>query len=282
MRVPDQVRDCCCFIYVNIGAKHKLGGTGFFIGEKVVEDGPEHIRFVYLVTAKHIIDKIKEASPKPTMGMRLNVVGGDAVDVDIPIEGWLYHPTDTSVDAAIIPVAHLKGLEIVSLPIPEMTLTDERIKQYRIGIGDEVCITGLFYKHYGSKRNSPILRTGNIAMMTGERIKAKKFGDIDAYLIELRSIGGLSGSPVFVHTQQDTKHTLLWMGLIHGHWEIEEDTIDVANDSSKKPDKEPLNVGIGIVVPANKILEITKREELIKAKEAARKEFLDRNPPKKP
>jgi hypothetical protein len=116
-------------------------------------------------------------------------------------------------------------------------------------------------------------------MMPQEPIKTR-YGLADAYLIELRSIGGLSGSPVFVHTRllKDGKeqHTLSWMGLMHGHWDIEEDLIDTLDDT----DNQQLNVGIGIVVPANKILEITQQEVLMKAKEEGRKLFQERNTPK--
>ena len=54
----------------------------------------------------------------------------------------------------------------------------------------------------GRDRNFPIVRTGHIAMMPDEKIPKVKIGDwegnADAYLIESRSIGGWSGSPVFV------------------------------------------------------------------------------------
>ena len=45
--------------------------------------------------------------------------------------------------------------------------------------------------------NLPIVRLGAIAAMPGEYIKTD-WGCLRAYLIEARSIGGLSGSPVFI------------------------------------------------------------------------------------
>jgi hypothetical protein len=272
MQVPDNIRDCCCFIYCDTGEGHKLVGTGFFVGEKVAEDGPENFKYVYLVTAKHIVAGIKCKTPIPNMGIRVNVSGGETIDIDIPINSWLFHPDDTSVDAAILPVWNMGGADIKTIP-PDIAITDELTKKHGIGIGDEVCITGLFYKHYGNKRNLPILRIGNIAMMLGERIKTTHFGLIQAYLVELRSIGGLSGSPVFVHIvtlSPKMEHLLFWLGLMRGHWPTDKESIDTLDAS----DEQQLNVGIGIVVPASKILEITRQEFLMQAKEESKRKCL--------
>ncbi len=73
--------------------------------------------------------------------------------------------------------------------------TDEIIKDQNIGLGDEVFITGLFGYVAGSQKNIPIVRVGNIAMMPDEKVPTE--GEpMEAYLIEARSMGGLSGSPV--------------------------------------------------------------------------------------
>lgn len=278
MRVPDEVRDCCCFIYSNVDGKHKLVGTGFFIGEKYAEDSPEYLRWVDLVTARHVVEETRKRAPMSTLGMRVNVTNANTIDIDIPNKAWLYHPTDESVDAAIAHISSMRGLDIKSLPT-EMVMSNEIINKYGIGIGDEVCITGLFHSHYGLKRNLPILRTGNIAMMPLEPIKTP-YGLTEAYLIELRSIGGLSGSPVFVHTtllkEGKLQHTLSWMGLMHGHWDIDKDSIDTLDNI----DNQQLNVGIGIVIPAYKIMEICRQEIVMKEKEKARELFKARNIPK--
>ena len=80
-----------------------------------------------------------------------------------------------------------------------MVATDKVINDNAIGVGDEVFLTGLFANHIGQQRNLPIIRVGNIALMPEEPVQHPSLGPIDAYLIEARSIGGLSGSPVFVH-----------------------------------------------------------------------------------
>src|SRR5207249_4040069 len=76
----------------------------------------------------------------------------------------------------------------------------------RIGIGDAVLISGLFAYLGGEKRNLPIVRMGNIAMMPGteripverHKVRGRTIEDVEGYLIEVRSRSGMSGSPCFV------------------------------------------------------------------------------------
>ena len=71
--------------------------------------------------------------------------------------------------------------------------TPELIEDYEIGIGDEAYVAGLFTRITKTARIQRVLRTGTIAMMPDEKIEFSQVGLIDAYLIETKSIGGLSG-----------------------------------------------------------------------------------------
>jgi len=108
-------------------------------------------------------------------------------------------------------------------------------------------------------------------MMPGEKIPLKGFGKAEAYLIEGRSIGGLSGSPVFVrHTVHMNARTaegedaqlaglstrIQLLGLIHGHWEL-------PLTFKESEQAEAINMGVGIAIPANKILETLYHPELV-------------------
>ena len=106
-----------------------------------------------------------------------------------------------------------------------MILTKDIISERSIGIGDELFMTGLFINHFGANKNIPIVRVGNISAMPDEPIKTQKFGEIEAYL-----------------------------RLLHGHWNLENATRDVVLEDSYQ-DKSNINTGIGIAVPAAKILE---------------------------
>ena len=157
-----------------------------------------------------------------------------------------------------------------------MAVTDEVRDTEHIGAGDEIFLTGLFSNHYGTKKNLPIIRTGHIALMPEEKVHTDSMGDIDAYLIEARSIGGLSGSPVFVYISPMRasdggvalgSQRFYWLGVMHGHWDIDESRID---GQSMDTVGRSINMGIGIVVPATKVLEIINGEDFAKQREQAR------------
>jgi hypothetical protein len=115
-------------------------------------------------------------------------------------------------------------------------------------------------------------------MIPDERIPIKIFGDMEAYLIEARSIGGLSGSPVFTLARTSEQVTILLMGLMHGHWAVDSETIidEVSQDAGTKAG---VNVGIAIVTPASKIMEIINGGELSKILENYETAEMAKNSP---
>jgi hypothetical protein len=149
-----------------------------------------------------------------------------------------------------------------------------------IGLGDEVFIVGLFKSHHGQKMNVPIVRIGNLAMMKGEPVWTAYCGDIEAHLIEARSISGLSGSPVFIHTpllepQGATQFRLL--GLMHGHFDIknlnEDIVVEALGDATRG-----INTGIGVVIPVEKILETIDQPELVELRRKLADDHRKRHP----
>jgi hypothetical protein len=78
-------------------------------------------------------------------------------------------------------------------------------------------------------------------MMPGEPIRCSDNVDRELYLIEMRSIAGLSGSPVFAFSP--ITRTIFLIGIIHGH-------------HSPKDDETTRNTGIALVTPIKKLLDI--------------------------
>jgi hypothetical protein len=143
--------------------------------------------YVYLVTAKHCVEK---ATRYGSLFVRLNMKSGPVQYQEIKTE-WIYNDDEGS-DVAVLP-------DTECMPIPVgMLATDEIIAEKRIGVGDDVVVTGLFTKRSGNAKNIPILRAGMISAMPGEHLIGEGAEEYQAYLIEMRSTGGLSGSPVFV------------------------------------------------------------------------------------
>lgn len=168
-----------------------------------------------------------------------------------------------------------------------MAATQELIKKENIGVGDEVFLTGLFANHYGSQRNIPVIRAGNIATMPEEKVHTEKLGDIDAYLIEVRSISGLSGSPVFAYlggirkvgnSMNLRKGPLFYLlGLMHGHFELSKLEIDTFEYDTLT--NVQINMGIAIVVPVWKILEVINQEEFKNRRDLALKQAKEKISP---
>ena len=263
MRVPDEVLECVCFLCVKDQNKntYQYGGTGFFIS--VPSEKHSGKVYVYIVTAKHCIEKAKQYG---NLYLRLNKLDGNAEMVELKGE-WLYSENEAS-DVAIIPIPSLLHRFQYGSIGRGMFVTNEVIKKEGIGIGDDLVITGLFTRRFGSQRNIPIVRTGIISAMPSEPLEDVDTGlEYHAYLAEVRSIGGLSGSPAFVFLgpartyQKKIKigQTVYLIGLVRGHWDVQHrgQPLDFTMD-----ELQAVNMGIAIITPIQDALDIINSKEL--------------------
>ena len=284
MRLPNQVLNTVCFI-AHDEAEIRFGGTGFLVAIK----GAHENAFLYTVTAKHVAEAVEHGpyvfgvNTKHGKKVILETEGSDPVK-------WYYHPTEpNAVDAAVTPFAPsgFENLDVDWVRFPEMVVTPESMQKYGIGIGDEIAVIGLFTGFSGRERHFPIARIGNLAMVPSERVPVKDFDPMEAYLAEGRSIGGLSGSPVYVRQTvnvqvpgPDGKTPLAFaatgaiflLGLMHGHW-------DLPKGFSSLIQGETTNMGISIVVPAHKIMEILNHPELVDMRKKTDEEIAKENLP---
>jgi hypothetical protein len=268
MDTPEYLLKCVAFV----GYDHDgIGGTCFLVSRRVpcLSD----VELTYLITARHVVDQICALGKTPTI--RINATEG-AKFVELR-DSWKFHD-DNDVDIAVCPLLNTPTDEWDHLAIPWSAIEPLPVNAEdprRFAIGEDVLIFGLFHQHSGKNRNIPIVRVGTIAAMPEEPVQAqvrpsahpKPHALIDAYLIELRSQGGLSGSPVFiVETLESNYHKLIMpdqmytprqnrpvylLGLLQGHYEPKLAAIEELD--GKVPS---INVGISIVVPIEKIAEI--------------------------
>jgi hypothetical protein len=152
----------------------RFAGSAFFVNINAAEG----IYFIYLITAKHVIVKAKTNSTDGRILIRINNNSNTFQFVETRTEDWTFHPDDPSVDLAWAPDAAM--FDFVTFPHPAF-ISDKIIEEERIGVGDEVFMTGLFASHYGKQRNIPIVRIGNIACMPEEQVDTDSFGPIDAF-----------------------------------------------------------------------------------------------------
>jgi hypothetical protein len=191
MRVDDQIKKCVAFVALQKADKsYVFVGTVFFVARNNTEN-----KHSYAITAKHVIEGIKSKGLEKVF-LRVNLTTGQTGIIETEANQWIYH-SDENVDIAAY---SLRLTEVVDhVFYPETYFVDaEFIERFELDIGDEVFVTGLFKHHHGNTRNLPIIRIGNISSMVVEKIQTRDL-IMDAYLIESRSIGGLSGSPVFTN-----------------------------------------------------------------------------------
>jgi len=222
-----------------------------------------------LVTARHNVERAIEEYGN--VWVRANTDEGGARDIEITAD-WAY-PDNPASDVAVVPFDILEDLS--ALPVPTgWFVTDEIVESRRIGIGEELVVIGLFSRHVGTNRNLPIVRSGNLASMPIEPLVDEDTGrDYHAYLAEVRSIGGLSGSPVFAALNPATRIQLprdgpvvlgqmfYLLGLIRGHWPHDHER------DFGQAEKEQLNSGIAIVTPIADVLPVLERERFVRYNE---------------
>jgi hypothetical protein len=192
--------DCSVYLYPSYEsaiAGESAGGSGFLASIKSKYDGTKHY---YIVTNHHV--------SLHAQAVRLNTADGKVDPIDLRGRQWIEHQDGD--DLAVCPLepsdaAHrFLAIDATSRPIENATpstmlLTERQVQEHVIGPGDEVFMIGRFFNHAGQQRNLPTTRFGRIAQMPWEPIRQEERGfDQESFLVEIQSIGGYSGSPVFL------------------------------------------------------------------------------------
>ncbi len=190
-RIKNWVTYCVIYLYPSdqdADAGTKTGGTGFL----VETPSEEHKGITYLtaVTNRHVIEE--EHAPI----IRLNTKDGPREILPLPEEMWRFHPDELDIAVAMLGITRSK-YELTAVP-ERFFLSRELIDDFGVGLGDDLYLTGRFINHEGKQRNWPTVRFGTIAMMNNEEIIGYRGKPQESFLIEVRTIGGYSGSPAFV------------------------------------------------------------------------------------
>ena len=259
--IRDDLLRCVFYVAIKpIDGPHQLIGTAFTLSKLIpggklesVTKGLGHAMMMsYVVTAKHVIAGARNKGVQDIY-LRVNTRDGGIAYRAYDINAFQLHP---DADVAVLPSYDAVSHDHVAWNMNDCA-TPEAMKFHDVGVGSEVSIVGLFRYHTGDARNTPIVRSGNIAGLPEEPVHTK-MGPMEVIFVEARSTGGLSGSPVFVNLGRLVAHddgtvsatplaTSGLLGLMHGHY----DEPGVSGD-----DQQRVNVGIGMVVPVTKILEL--------------------------
>ena len=184
-RIQDNYLACVLYLYPSEAAALAgvdVGGSGFIVGRKS-KNFPDKV-YLFAVTNRHVVI---DGGCKT---IRLHRKDGTP-DI-IPASNWVY---DTEHDVAITGIncdPHRFAF------VEDNTfVTADRIKELDIGVGDDVFMVGRFIAKDGGPLNAPSARFGNLAMMP-QAVSLQGGGAEESFLVDIRSIGGYSGSPVFI------------------------------------------------------------------------------------
>ncbi|PJE76725.1 hypothetical protein COV05_03085 [Candidatus Uhrbacteria bacterium CG10_big_fil_rev_8_21_14_0_10_48_16] len=146
MLVKKEILECVAFIlYKDDKEQFHYVGTAFFLGEYVEDINKT---FTYIVTAKHVIAGIKTKQNDGNVYLRMNAKTGSTKLILLNLEDWQFHEDDPYADAAVFFGPPDNG-ETEYKCFPFSGLANVTIlEKEEIGIGDEICLTGLFINHF--------------------------------------------------------------------------------------------------------------------------------------
>jgi hypothetical protein len=171
----------------------RYGGTAFLLDVRGVEptDWGDYTnsQSLYVVTAAHVV------KDRGTRVLRVNDKRGDGWEpYPVDAEKWIL---DEENDLAVLPVERtFLDYDVDCFPA-ERIITEPLFDEEGFGPGDDVVMVGRFREYGGTARNYPSVRFGNISNLPHEDIKLEH-SNRPAFLVEMRSRGGFSGSPVYI------------------------------------------------------------------------------------
>ena len=255
-RIPDHLFQSVAFIYPDRAAAQEggsIGGTGFVV--RYQSAGAARANH-FLITNIHVA-LMKDRT------IRFKTTSEKFDFLDITGSQWIYHPN--SDDIAVAAIDLHPEWNIAPLDWSAIAATQARLTELNVGIGDEVFMVGRFVSSDLQPIDNPLARFGNITMMPGPLVNDGRGMDVEAFLAEMRSQSGFSGSPVFVYVGPGTyrgngtmmpfySEQLGLIGIDTGH-KVTETPVRRRDEPSATDLIVQVNTGISIVSPVWKIEE---------------------------
>jgi hypothetical protein len=283
-RINDQNLDVVFYLYSSRDEAERgesVGASGFFVS--VESKARPNAGYLYAVTNRHVIEKGR-------LVIRLNTKDGEIDFIETTLESW--EPHREGEDLAVCAVGLRDEYKYCSVAEGKVIhegflLTDPPA----IGPGEDVMVIGRFINHEGKDQNFPTARFGAIAMMPSEPIYNRQFDNSKkAFLIEMRSMGGYSGAPVFVLHRDSKKIDAIgsWvdvdepepflLGVLVAHSITYTPVMrEIASGELEKTDLwVESNTGLAIVCPAWHIYEILELDRFKMAREKNEEEIRKR------
>jgi hypothetical protein len=137
--------------------------------------------------------------------IRINTDNGKSRKIDTEPHEWQFIPSSDDLAAYDITddlhdASHGDDEKIVSIH-ENIFVTPDVIVSNNITIGEDVFMVGLFVGHPGNEQNIPLGRFGNLSRLASDQSPVEQPNGTlrPSHLIDMRSRGGFSGSPVFIY-----------------------------------------------------------------------------------
>lgn len=283
-RIPDYVLKSTVYLYRSEEAalKGERGGaTAFLVYLKPTNRDLAfwELGHFYVVTARHVI--VGGAT-----WVRLSMVDGTVDTYEVPEKSWIPHPFGDDVTAAPMMPLEENLHDVRSVPA-DIFLTEEHLANGLIGPGDETFFIGRLASADGGARNQPSVRFGNLSMLPVPILNRTTGIRQLSFIVEARSLGGYSGSPVFAYNSGTVTHKgriertddseLFLLGIDWCHLNDWQEVLREDQETAVKPPRWVRgNTGMAGVVPTWKLTELLKEPILKKQRDKDETELLER------
>jgi hypothetical protein len=260
------------------------GATGFIALEPFAElPYPSEQGQLYVVTNRHVIGQ-------DCHFVRSNSSDGVGRITHIPLRDWHTHMDDD--DLAVAEFFEEAGDDIFPIRSDRWLLDPSDVAEINLGVGDEVYMLGRFHTGTQARMSTPVARFGNISRMPSRDqlvVDGRQFG-VEAFLVDMRSVSGFSGSPTFVIVEADSfrgfghkidtedrgRGWLALIGVDTGHFMRR---LSVLEDNSLVPAEAKAWVdagdGLAIVSPAWRLRLLLDDEYLTERREKIRQQLAN-------
>ena len=271
--IPPHYRNVVVYLYGSEeAAQHGEpadGATGFLVVLPFSTPPIHHDRnHIYVVANAHTLFA---ADGRPLSAIWVRYWNARIPPMCVPFESWVFHE-DPNNDVAVA-FLETKGIgEIVAVPI--VALDGGKLRH--VGPGSDVFMITRLLQHDGGDENHPAVRFGTVAVMPHKQpvtlLSPERRRYQHSYLVEVRSIGGHSGSPIFVSSAAWNQIQLdgIWpqgaplLGIDCGHLRAR---VEVEATTGEKC-LVVQNTGMAIVLPSSAVLDTLHRAELQAARAA--------------
>jgi hypothetical protein len=262
--IPSRLLDCVFYVYPDEDAARRgdeFGGAGFMVSVPLLRT-----EFLYAVTNHHMLDDGRI--------LRFNTRGGDVELLPTKPSDWRQHGDGD--DLAVMPFGIKREnnhLQLSAVPardfVTEQGIPLESGGYQVLSPGQDVFAVSRFVTHDGRQRNQPVVRFGQLAMMAGEPIEDNGISQV-AFLVEMLSLSGASGSPVFVYGWGyggGMAEPVSLLGIDFCHLRVWRQVVQTSNLDPITGLSVEQNSGMMGVIPAWKLFELLEEGELKEARD---------------